>query len=64
MSNSSVDVGYRVGSAAEDQIADSKRVRLWTGEEAVKNCSISILLLGFLGWTLTGGLSHFYSTVK
>lgn len=52
MSNSSVDVGYRVGSAAEDQIADSKRVRLSTGEEAVKNCSISIyLFLGLLGWT-------------
>lgn len=59
MSNSSVDVGYRVGSAAEDQIAHSKRVRLWTGEEAATNYSLSILLLGLLGWTLTGGLSHF-----
>lgn len=56
MSNRSVDVGYRVGSAAEDQIADLKRVRLLTGEEATETCSISILLL--LDWALTGAVSN------
>lgn len=57
MSNRSVDVGYRVGSAAEDQIADLKRVRLLTGKEAAETCSISIFLL--LDWTLTGCVSDF-----
>lgn len=62
MSNRSVDVGYSVGSAAQDQIADLKRVRLSTGEEAAETCTFSIrllLLLVLLDWTLTGGVSHF-----
>lgn len=62
MSNRSVDVGYSVGSTAQDQIADLKRVRLSTGEEAAETCTFSIRLLWLLlllDWTLTGGASHF-----
>lgn len=46
MSNSSVDVGYRVGSAAEDQIADLKRVSVdWSRSwEELQNSLLFVIL--------------------
>lgn len=64
MSNSWVDVGYRVGSAAEDQITDLKRPS--TGEEAAKNCRVGILLplTSLSDRTLKGWRETFNSILK